>query len=236
MATSVATSLVEQVTASLQQSILRGDYGVGSKIPAERDLAHSAGVSVPVVREALARLRALGVVRTRQGSGTIVLGQSDSAFRMSSSQRPRDAHDLAQLFEFRADLESASAAHAAELALPADILELRRAFDTLERSLEGEAGVDADLEFHVAIARASHNRYRLQLTECLHVEMRDAIAIARDNTARRPGLPHSVHREHEEILRAIEEGDPRLAASAMKRHLMSATQRLALPRARPGSS
>ena len=223
-------NLVDRVTETIQQRIAAGELEVGKKMPSAAALSLQVGASIAVVREALSRLRTLGLIETRHGSGSVVIATADAtAFRIGE-HAAWEPTLLAQLFEFRIDLETASAAHAAVMARASDLVSLRAALRKLERTVkEKESGTDADLDFHLAIARSSNNKYRVQLIEYLNREVRDAIDIARRNSARRPGLPDKVHAEHEAVLRAIEKGDGVAAGDAMRHHLASAAERLALP-------
>lgn len=230
-------TLVDRVTEVLRKRIDDGDLPIGAKMPSGLTIAEQIGVSIAVVREALARLSTLGLIRTRHGSGSVVIARADAAGFRIGAHAVWEPALLAQLFEFRIDLETASAAHAAATATAADVAHVRAALRKLERAVEADVpGTDADLDFHVAIARASNNKYRVQLIEYLNREVRDAIDIARRNSARRPGLPRKVQAEHEAILRAIEKSDARAAGEAMRRHLTSAAQRLDLPMQRASRS
>ena len=226
-----AVSLVDQVADTIRQRIVEGKLPVGTRMPSGAAMAEEIGVSVSVVREALSRLQTLGLVETRHGFGTTVVASSESAtgFRIGNygTWEPRM---LAQLFDFRIDVEAAACMHAAAIATTADVTTLRRALRAISRSIsKGTSGTDADMAFHVAIARTSRNVYRLQLIEYLNNEIHDAIDIARRNSARRPGLPEIVLREHEAVVLAIERRDEIGAGRAMRKHLTSAAQRLGLP-------
>lgn len=223
-----AVSLVDQVTDSLRQSIVDGAIAIGAKMPSSAAIAKEAGVSVSVVREALIRLRTLGLVDTRHGSGTVVVAKTDNGFRIGGDGTWNPAL-LAQLFDFRIDVESAAAMHAAQFANGADVATLRRALKEIARTIEeGTPGTDADLEFHLAIARLSKNVYRLQFIEYLNSEIHAAIDIARRSSARHPGLPYLVQKEHEAVVTAIERHDAPGASRAMRRHIASAAERLGL--------
>lgn len=222
-------TLVDRVVATLRQQITAGELAIGEKLPSGTELARQTGVSVAVVREALARLRTQGLIRTRHGSGSVVVSRTESTGFRVGEHAVWEATQLRQLFEFRIDVESAAASHAATAATETDLAQLREALQELGRDVaERRVGTDADLAFHLAIARASRNQYRVQLIEYLNNEVRDAIHIARQNSQRSPGVPGSVHKEHEAICRAIERRQPRQAAEAMKRHLQSAVARLGL--------
>lgn len=230
-----AVSLVDQVADALRQRIVKGTLAVGTKMPSGATMAEEIGVSVSVVREALARLRTLGLIETRHGLGSTVVADSESAtgFRIGNSCAWKP-DILAQLFDFRIDVEAAACMHAATTANSSDVAALRRALHAISRSIdEGTSGTDADMAFHLTIARTSKNVYRLQFIEYLNSEIRDAIDIARRSSARHPGLPQTVLREHEAVVLAIERGDAAGASRAMRQHLTSAARRLGLPVSSP---
>lgn len=231
-------SLPDQIALRLETQIANGHLKPGSRLPTVARMAQDYGVSQPVVREALSRLRSQGLIQTRHGSGSSVLAPKARRPLQFGRTAMRDARALAELYAFRADIEAVSAALAAVSATAADLKALGAAISHLEHHLDDEVvGADADLAFHMAIAKATHNRYREKVVAYLHKEMLGAISIARGNTARMPGQAQQVHLEHVAVLRAIESRDAQAAERAMRRHITRAATRLGLPvggRARRG--
>jgi DNA-binding FadR family transcriptional regulator len=223
-------SLPDQIAQKLESQIAKGDLKPGSRLPTVARMALDYGVSQPVVREALTRLRSHGLIETRQGSGSSVLAPQARRGLQLGRSATWDAGALAELYAFRADIEAGSASLAALSGTASDRKALRAAIARLEHHLEDAVvGPDADLAFHMAIAKATHNRYRAKVVAYLHKEMLGAISIARGNTARTPGQSQQVHLEHVAVLRAIEAGDADAAARAMRRHITRAATRLGLP-------
>lgn len=213
---------------SLRKQIVDGALPVGAILPSAALLAKRFEVSIPVVREALADLRAQGLVASRQGAPTIVRARTKSNGFRISPLTVSNPSALAALYEFRCDVESAAAAHAAERARPADIKAIGAALRAMHSELREPArGTAADVAFHVAIARAA-GPYHSQLIGYMIDEVSDAIATARRNSEQWRGLPQRVHEEHEAIHDAIAIREPVVAHMAMHRHLTSAARRLNL--------
>lgn len=221
-------TLREQVAESLRKQISDGALAIGAIVPSASALATRFEVSVPIVREALSDLRAQGLISSRQGAATIVLArQGRGGFRISPVS-VRDAEGLAELFEFRCDVESAAAAHAAERAKAVDLRAIAGALKVLKANLlDPESGPAADVSLHTSIARAA-GRYHLQLISYMTGEFGEAIATARRNSAQWLGMPQKVHQEHEAVYEAIAARDPIAASLAMRRHLTGAAKRLNL--------
>ncbi len=221
-------TLREQVAESLRKQIADGSLAVGAVVPSASALAKTFEVSVPIVREALSDLRAQGLISSRQGAATLVMTrQSRGGFRISRVS-VEDAPGLAELFEFRCDVESAAAAHAAERARAGDLKAIASALKALRANLmDPHAGPAADVLLHTSIARAA-GRYHLQLISYMTDEFAEAIATARRNSAQWLGMPQKVHQEHEAVCEAIAARDPVAASLAMRRHLTGAARRLNL--------
>ena len=209
----------EQIVSQIQRVIRDGQYPLGSRLPTERELAESFGVSRSVLREAIKVLVAMGLVESRQGSGLYVCNDTiqsvSRAFVLSVS---RDAESVERLFEFRQSLESEAARFAAERRTDAHIVEMRNAielFDPNQIEPDWESFGASDIPFHHVIAEASGNPY-LQV----------AIATARDMThdvvslfAKEAGSMKEAHGHHLLILEAIVDRDAARAAEQIANHI-----------------
>lgn len=220
-------TLTDQVAQQVIDEIQRGVFPVGSKLPTGKALSARFGVSSAVIREVTERLRAKGLIDSRQGAGCTVKSNTEvSGFLIPGTA---DAN-LSQMFELRMDLEGAAAARAAARRNDADVATLRGLLETLEGNLyDPERGVELDVAFHVAIAQATHNRYHADLLHYLNQQFRLCIQIARANSAQHHQLPEDVHLEHVRVLDAILAGDPPAARRAMTLHLECAARRLGVP-------
>lgn len=222
-------SLADQVVAALQEDIEIGRFVAGGRLPTEPELAASFGVSRTVIREAVSRLKADGVVVSRQGAGVFV---SDAPLQRSF--RIRDAEvgsgvALREIFELRLCLEVEGAGLAAIRRSQADLVALRHWLEEMDRTKLGQdIGVAADIEFHRAIAAASGNGKVAEFQRYLSLLLNQSVTIARTNTLTRRGSApvDGVVGEHRDIYHAIDAGSAAEARSAMRRHLLLAAMRL----------
>ncbi|MBU2090572.1 MAG: FadR family transcriptional regulator [Alphaproteobacteria bacterium] len=221
--------LTDQIAQVLAQRIGEGELLPGERLPAEKDMAESFGVSRSVVREAVSMLKYDGLVETRQGSGVFVSSNPNTrSFRIESGLLD-GAADLRAVFGLRSIVESAAAGLAAERRAPEDIAVLRGHLEAMATDIAaGREGVDADTAFHTAIARAADNAYLLRFAEFLGGALREAIGAARRNSAQFPGYPDAVQAEHRLIFDGIAAGDPEAAEAAMRQHVQAAMTRLGL--------
>ena len=219
-------TLADQVTRHLADQLRSGVYPVNSRLPTEKAIAEEFGVSRTVVREAISRLKSEGLVETRQGSGTAVLDpNSSAAFRLSRIGNP--AEGVLRILELRYGIEAQMAALAAERRTAAEMAEIKRALKAIDRSVaSGGDGVKEDLEFHMAISRATRNPYYTDLLGMLTRALHDAIRVTRSNEARRADFTNAVRAEHEAICAAIHARDPDAARSAALGHMKSTVSRI----------
>ena len=218
--------LSDRVYGDIVERILQGEYAEGDRLPSETKLAEMNQVSRPIVREALSRLREDGLVRSQRGAGSYVECRPDRA--MLDFAPLESLADMQRCFEFRAALEGESARMAAQHISPASLKEIERALQRLEECIQaGELGVDADFGFHLAIAKATTNRFFTDTLLSLKSQITFGQNLARNLGLRRPGqhLPE-VQQEHVEILHAIREGDPERACQKMRRHIGNSRRRV----------
>lgn len=218
--------LSDTVYERIMGDILSGLYPVQKKLPTETDLAETYGVSRPVVRDALARLRADGIVASRQGSGTHVLRMPAPGF-MAIAPAGSIA-DLMRSFEFRVALEGEAAGLAAERRSERDLKELRSALKELELAIkQGKLGTDADMRFHNTIADATGNPFFKAALQTLSRYAAEGIEIARTlSLASSKSRVQLVQKEHQRVLEKIIERDVDGARDAMRTHLQNAKIRV----------
>jgi DNA-binding FadR family transcriptional regulator len=222
-------SLVEKVMNELTGRIRSGQYKPGEKLPTEPAVMAEQGVSRTVVREAMSRLQAAGLVETRQGVGTFVLARSsDTPFRVDPAELATVA-ELIALLELRIAVEAEAAALAAMRRSDADLAALRDALDAYAQGIERDGdAVDPDFEFHLRIAAAASNRYFVDLMNHLGkvVIPRTRVNSARLAQEARTEYLRRVGREHDDIYAAIARRDPDAARAAMRTHLSNSRERL----------
>ena len=221
-----AANRVDTVYAGIIEAMINGDYPENSRLPTETELAQQYGVSRPTVREALSRLRLDGLIASRRGSGSYVLRRPDRNIKRFAPIE--SIADVQRVFAFRIALESAAAGMAAEQRSARDLEEINSALEQLNRvSAEEVLGVDEDLNFHLAIARASHNIYFVTALEMIGEQMRVGMNLSRSLSLEKSRARRElVQAEHLEIVAAIERKSSFEAAEAMRLHLGSARRRL----------
>lgn len=216
--------LSDVVYARIVSAVAAGDYSVGSKLPTENRLAQLLGVSRPVVREALARLRDNGIVVSRRGSGTYVRRGPQATDRSIASFS--SIADMRRFLEFRISLEAEIAYHAALHAEPEGLHQLRAAEERLGAGLTNELNVDDDFAFHRAIAATTGNRFFIEALESLRATITAGMAITRNFAfASANERQNNLHDEHRAIVDAIQSRRPDEARDAMRRHLESTLRR-----------
>jgi len=218
--------LGDQLYEQILDRIVTGAMVEGDKLPSESQLCEIYGVSRPVVREALSRLQADGVVVSRHGSGSFVQRRPNQAFSLLAPIG--DVADLMRCMEFRVALEGESAYLAAMRRTEADLDRMKRAFDDLERVIASdEVGGEADQAFHVAIAAAAQNRLFVHAMGVFAEHTLRGIELARKLSLRRSARRlQTVQLEHHRILQAIEAEEADEARAAMRTHIDNARIRV----------
>jgi DNA-binding FadR family transcriptional regulator len=218
--------LFEQLAAAIERQILSGELSPGDRLPAEGALAEEYGVSRPVVREALARLRERHLLETRNGNGTFIRHPSAGDLTEVLLRHLRFASSgpeaVAHLYEARVAIESMTAQLAAARASNADLEEMQAHIETMRDHQTAEADwTRADLAFHHAMARATHNPLLATLLDPLTQLIEDSIRAGhRDPRAVRRGLE-----AHERIWEALKARDADKAVAAVRDHLADSKAR-----------
>lgn len=224
-------SLASRIAQALHEHIIAGRYAAGARLPAEASLADSFGVSRPIVREAIAQLKADGVVITRKGSGAYVSETpGGQAWRVASA--PDGGPSLAQLFELRMVVESACAEMAAMRRTEADLQAIRATLTAMQQQAQDfPSAAAADIAFHHAIAQAAHNPCFTGLTDFVGQQLLAARQRAWENSARLSaanGTARGADTEHAALVEAIAAGDAIAAREAARSHLAAAAARMGL--------
>ncbi|USI71925.1 FadR/GntR family transcriptional regulator [Sphingomonas morindae] len=223
-----SVSLSDTLFRKLEQRIISGDMPPGSRFPTQREICADEQVSRTVVREAVARLAAQGLVTSRQGSGVFVAETARyRAFQVTRDELHALA-DVIKLLEMRLAIEAEMAALAAARRTTADIGAIREALRRMAE-VEGdpEAAARADAAFHLAIARATQNDYYVRIVDFLGVRLVPPRNLyLRDGS----GPDHvayvaKVRAEHEAVLDAIVRMDPPRARDAARHHMQESLSR-----------
>lgn len=221
MAVTKAASLADDLVQRFEEQIETGEMPVGSRFPTEKDITETFGVSRTVVREAYSRLAARGLLVSRRGSGAYVPdGAQYRAFQVTAEEIG-EIDDVLKLLEMRMGFEAEMADLAARRRTGADLAALRRALDAMEESSDVDASVAADTAFHAAIASATGNPYFLRFTQFLGVRLVPSrrLYLQGDDPVQHQRYAHTINRDHEAIVVAIEAGDPVAARRAARRHI-----------------
>ena len=221
-------SLAHHVVEHVTQMINDGRVQPGQKIPSEAEIIAALGVSRSVVREAVSHMQAAGLVETFQGKGTFAVAAAPQQMGLDPNSID-SMHDVLALLELRIMLEAESAGLAASRHTEAQLAQVNAALgDFTECCRAGGPTAEADSAFHLAIARASNNRY---LCDVLQHMANNFLPRARQRTARLSRDAPAVHiervlREHEDICTAIARRDAESARAAMRTHLANSRERL----------
>ncbi|HWK71621.1 MAG TPA: FadR/GntR family transcriptional regulator [Burkholderiaceae bacterium] len=220
------TKLADQIYEKIVQEIVGGKLRQGQKLPSETDLCKSFGVSRPILREALARLKADGLLLARQGSGNYVRLQPEADF-LSFAPNGSIA-EILRGFEFRVGVEGEAAFLAAKRRSKEDLETISNALAELRRATHaGEVGNDPDYQFHMAIANAAQNELFASTIKELHRTMVSGMNIARNLSLRKPAARALlVQEEHDAIFHAIARGNGAEARRTMRTHITNARLRM----------
>ena len=210
--------LFEQIVQQVEDSILKGQLKPGDQLPAERDLAQRFGVSRTAVREAVKTLREKGLVEAYSGRGTFVTNGTSQAIRQSLDLmiRINQQEGSANLAELRLVLEPEIAGLAASRIEEQLLSTMRESVAVMDRNLrDPDAYVEADLDFHLALAEAAGNPLILSLLDSI-------VGLLREQRSRIfnvQGGPERGQFHHKRILDAVERRDSQAAREAMRAHL-----------------
>ncbi len=222
-------SLASRLVGEIRDEILRGHLSVGAQLPTEARLMKVFGVSRTVVREAVAALRAEGLVTTRQGRGAFVAATGHRRPFQVTPEEASSLEDILLILELRATLEVDAAAIAATRRLDSDLDRISGALADLEARIEeGGDSIDADFGFHLAVADASQNPYFGRVLQSLGAVLIPRRRIAFETPLLRRTYLERVQVEHRAIEAAIVRGDARAARRAMEKHLGGARYRFRL--------
>jgi GntR family transcriptional regulator, transcriptional repressor for pyruvate dehydrogenase complex len=215
--------LYEQIVQQIEESVLKGTLKPGDQLPAERELAQQLGVSRTAVREAVKALREKGLVEAYSGRGTFITDGTTHAARQSFDLMVKigQQESSANLAELRLILEPGIAALAAERIEEEYLTAMRDAVAVMDRSLNDPAAyIEADLDFHLALAEAAANPLILSLIDSIVGLLREQ----RIKIFNVEGGPQRGQTHHKRILEAMEQRNPEMARGAMRAHLEQVSQ------------
>ena len=212
----------------LAEQIKSGHLAPGARLPTEHALTRAARVSRTVVREAVAALRAEGLVVTRQGVGAFVSAEPQHAPFRIEPERMQTLADVLNVMELRLGVEIESAGIAAGRASRAQLRSIGRALEAIEHAAAaGKSAVDEDLSFHRAIADATGNPEFPRFLQFIgrHLIPRRTVSGLPERMGGQKAYLALIQEEHRRIFEAIRGRDPGAAREAMRRHLTRSLER-----------
>ncbi|MGP0225024.1 MULTISPECIES: FadR/GntR family transcriptional regulator [unclassified Paenarthrobacter] len=225
----MSRNLTADLAADLRNRIVDGVIQPGEKLPSENTLISEFGVSRTVVRSALTRLQAEGLVETERGRGSFALTPpADGPTQAPGTRQVSTAEDRLNMLDFRIGVEAEAAALAAQHHSDRQLKAVHGALELFTASSGHPAhAMKADYEFHRAIAAASGNPF---YTDCITALGQTMITMPRPRllSSEEPDSPDrfaQVVHEHASIYAAIAERDPAAAAAAMRLHLANSRRR-----------
>jgi GntR family transcriptional regulator, transcriptional repressor for pyruvate dehydrogenase complex len=223
-----ARKLSHGLFEQLSEQIKSGRLAPGARLPTEQELTRAARVSRTVVREAVAALRAEGLVVTRQGVGAFVSAAPQQAPFRIDPERMQSLDEILNVMELRLGVEIESAGLAAERATRAQVKLIGTALEAMDRAAEqGKAAVDEDLALHRAIADATGNAEFVRFLQFIgrHLIPRRTVTGLPEAMGGRRAYLELIQEEHRRIYDAIRNGDAKAAREAMRRHLTRSLER-----------
>ena len=221
--------LVSEIVDALVLNIRQGQLQPGDKLPTEVEFMARFDVSRTVVREAISKLQASGLVETRHGIGTFVIEPPDTRNFKIAPEDFATVADVIALLELRISLETEAAGLAAQRRTPENLKAMENALRAFHDSISLDSdAVPPDFQFHMEVARSTGNRHFADLMTYLGTMI---IPRTRVNTAHsapegRFNYLQRVNSEHESIYNAIRSQDAEAARAAMRTHLSNSRERL----------
>ncbi|MEX6702289.1 FadR/GntR family transcriptional regulator [Peribacillus frigoritolerans] len=215
--------LYVQIYNQILSSILSGEFKIGDKLPAERELCEQFGVSRAPVRQALSALELNGFIYSRQGEGVYIQSNQPQS-EDSKSDHVLDSISPEDIIDARMNIEPLIIKFAAERATDEDIQELHTIINKMEE--ETNAGIyvpETDEALHFGIAKATHNELFIKIISDIISSMKqqEMWQFIRDRTVTRPDYRDVNFREHQLLIKAIEEHNQEEAVKLMTSHMQN---------------
>jgi len=212
-----ASTLVDNVTEKIRRMILEGEIQPGEFLPTRKELAAQFGVGLSTVQEAIQALSAVGMLASRPGKGTWVREDAlDGLFHPETVRTRLGELNAKQVYEARGAIEIALTEMAARRRTKDDVEAIWSALERMEAAIDDdEAFVEADLEFHLAVARAGRNEL---LEQFYHLSRRLVVQVIAE-VVHLPKVKEDSISYQRAIVEAIESGDPGRAREAAQEHM-----------------
>lgn len=217
----------EEIVERLRDAIFEERLKPGQKLPAERELAKSLGVSRVSLREALNTLQAMGLLEIQQGNRTFVRPLTTlSIYDPLVSFTKKSTQNMLQVLEVRKHVEAGITALAAEKATEEELERLKEIVGEMEADLKNRRlGAKTDLDFHTTLAEAAHNYPFQHLMKTIYDLLQEELRIAWGSVFPKTNQRTMLLTQHKEILAAILARDPKRAGEAAYAHLQFVEER-----------
>ncbi|EXB24249.1 bacterial regulatory s, gntR family protein [Acinetobacter baumannii 1437282] len=217
----------DQVVMKLQALIEQRQMKQGDRLPAERQLATSLGVSRPSLREAIQQLNSQGVLSSRRGDGTYIQQLPEQWSQQLIVNPISNLIEEDPLYRFdvqeaRLLLEGGTAWYAALRSTPEDRAKIHHYFDEIschQNAGDSAQAAVADAEFHLAIAEASHNIVLIQMMRGLFDLLQYNVLLGRKKVYNDPVNGDLLSEQHFQVMDAIDRKDPEAARQAVCGHI-----------------
>ena len=211
----------EEIVYQVKSLIKQGKLQPGEKLPPERELADLFGVGRSSLREAINILETLGFIEIKKRKGIFVRSVSSVSILDPMQQiLEEDSNTLYKLYELRKDIELASVFMAAKLRTGTELTEIKNALERMEDDARHTyLSLHADLDFHLAIARATHNFFRVHILKNILDLAEDYMGLITEKLLEEKSSILIVVDQHKKIYQAIQQRDPESARSLMDDHL-----------------
>lgn len=211
----------EEIVRQIKFLIKEGKLQPGEKLPPERAFADLLGVGRSSLREAINILETLGFVEIRKRKGIFIRSVSSPIMSDPLLQiLEEDTGTLYKLYELRKDIELASVFMAAKLRTKTELAEIRKALKRMKEDAEGtHLSLNDDLDFHLAIARATNNFVRVHILKNIFDLAEDYMGLIVEKLVEEKTGVLSVLDQHRRIYKAIQQRDQEGARALMDEHL-----------------
>lgn len=212
--------IYEEIVEQLKDMMSQGDLKPGDKLPSEREMSESLGVSRASVREALTALEAIGILDIRPGEGTFVR-QTNIAetFEPLALVLAVERNPAAQLMEVRRVIETECAALSAQRASNEQLEQIKISLEMMKAAETIPLAVEYDLKFHFTIAESTQNTILLRMMNTVADLMHNTFRRDREKLYSQPEKSIQILQEHEAIYEAILNRNPSLARKKMLEHI-----------------
>ncbi len=212
-------NLAELVSQRIGEWLESGFLKPGDRVPSEQELSERFGVARNVIREAMANLKALGLVSVYQGKGSFVSEVPVGLLTRRIKRLGEDYSDaLEHIWEMRMIIETQVAKLAALRRTDEDLRCMKQALQDMEHVVEkGDLGIEPDEAFHFYLVQATQN----PILEELILSVSEAIKPSRKAALEQPGRPEATLNEHSAIYESVKEGDSEKARIAMQIHIVN---------------